>query len=91
MSEPKIGTVLLKRGKQISGIVSRSPYANRSAMTDAERQSALDELALVRIGDDGRPIDGGILDKVPMKIIPLQGKQRKTRSNQGGNRTAHSR
>ena len=91
MSEPKIGAVLLKRSKQISGIVSRSPYANRSAMTDEERQKALDDLALVRFGDDGKPIDGGILDNVPMTIIPLQGKQRKIRSNQGGNRTAHSR
>nr|CAD6606017.1 hypothetical protein RNT25_01765 [arsenite-oxidising bacterium NT-25] len=91
MSEPKIAAVLLKRPKQISGIVTRSPFANRSAMTDGQRQAALDELASVRFGEDGKPIDGGILDKVPMKIIPLQGKQRKARSSNGGNRTGHSR
>lgn len=79
MSEPKIGAVTLKRSKQIAGIVGRSPYKNRSAMTDQERQRHLDELISVRF-DDGKPIDGGILDRVPMKIIPLRGKQRKTRS-----------
>lgn len=80
MSEKKIGLVAMKGGKQVSGIVSRSPYANRSAMTDQERQKALDELVSVRIGEDGKKIDGGILDKVPMKIIPLQGRQLKRRS-----------
>lgn len=80
MSEPKIAAVTLKRPKQIAGIVGRSPYKNRSAMTDAERQKHLDELASIRIGDDGRPIDGGILDRVPLKIIGLRGKQLKRRS-----------
>ncbi|NTD85457.1 hypothetical protein [Agrobacterium tumefaciens] len=77
MSEPKIAAATLKRPKQVAGIVGRSPYANRSAMTDAERQKALDELASVRIGDDGKAIDGGVLDKIPMKIIPLRGQQKK--------------
>lgn len=80
MSEPKIGLVAGKGAKQVSGIVSRSPYANRSAMSDEARQAALDELALIRMGDDGTPIDGGLLDRVPMKIIPLQGRQVKRRS-----------
>lgn len=77
MSEPKIAAATFKRPKQVSGIVGRSPYSNRSAMTDAERQKALDELASVRIGDDGKAIDGGALDKIPMKIIPLRGQQKK--------------
>ena len=77
MSEGGIGAVVLKGKKQISGIVGRSPYTNRSSMTDAERQAKLDELAEVRIGDDGKKIDGGILDRVPLKIIPLQGRQKK--------------
>lgn len=80
LSERKIAAVLLKRPKQIAGIVNRSDYANRSGMTDAERQAALDELAAVRHGDDGKAIDGGILDRVPMKIIPLRGVQRKKRA-----------
>lgn len=80
MSEPKIAAVTLKRPKQVAGIVGRSPYKNRSAMSDAERQKALDELASIRTGDDGKPIDGGVLDRVPMKIIPLRGKQLKRRS-----------
>lgn len=80
LSETKIAAATLKRPKQIAGIVGRSPYKNRSAMSDAERQKHLDELASIRIGDDGRPIDGGILDRVPLKIIALRGKQRKTRS-----------
>jgi hypothetical protein len=75
MSERGISEATGKRKKQISGIVNRSPYPNRSAMTDKERQAALDELLLVRIGEDGKPIDGGILDRVPHKIIPLRGKQ----------------
>jgi hypothetical protein len=77
MSEKKIGLVASKGGKQVAGIVSRSPYANRSAMSDDQRQKALDELASVRIGEDGKKMDGGILDRIPMKIIPLQGRQLK--------------
>lgn len=75
VSEAGIADVTGKRKKQIAGIVNRSPFPNRSAMTDQERQAALQELLLVRIGEDGKPIDGGILDRVPHKIIPLRGKQ----------------
>lgn len=80
MSEPKIAAATLKRPKQIAGIVGRSPYKNRSAMTEAERQKHLDELASIRFGEDGKSIDGGILNRVPLKIIPLRGKQLKRRS-----------
>lgn len=75
MSEVSIAEVTGKRRKQIAGIVNRSPYPNRSSMTVAERQAALDELLLIRIGDDGKPIDGGVLDRVPHKIIALRGSQ----------------
>lgn len=79
MSERGIAAALLKRRKQIAGIVGRSPYANRSAMSDEERKQKLDELVAVRFGDDGEPIDGGLLDRVPLKIIPLRAAQRKRR------------
>lgn len=77
LSEASIGAVVGKRRKQIAGIVSRSPYANRSAMTKDERQKALNDLLMVRHGDDGQPIDGGVLDRVPHKVIELRGRQRK--------------
>lgn len=77
MSETSIGAVLMKRRKQIAGLITRSPYANRSIMTDEERQAALDDLLLIRIGEDGRPVDRGALDGIPMKIIPLRETQRK--------------
>lgn len=80
MSEASIAKVALKRPKQVAGIVTRSPYRNRSGMTDAERREKLTELLAARIGDDGQPIDGGILDRVPLRIIPLRGKQRKGRA-----------
>ena len=79
MSEASIASVVLKRRKQIAGIVTRSPYANRSAMSKEGRQAALDELLAVRMGEDGKPIDGGILDRVPHSVIDLQGRQRKRR------------
>lgn len=81
MAEASIAAVVMKRRKQIAGIVGRSPYANRSAMTKEQRQAALDELIAVRFGDDGKPVDGGILDRIPIKVIDLRGKQQKTRSN----------
>lgn len=77
LSEAAIGSVVGKRRKQIAGIVSRSPYANRSAMTPDDRQKALNELLQVRHGDDGQPIDGGVLDRVPHQVIDLRGRQRK--------------
>lgn len=74
-SIPMIAKVLGLRNKQVAGLVTRSPYPNRSALTEEERQKSLDELLAVRIGDDGRPIDGGLLENPPRKIIPLQDRQ----------------
>lgn len=79
MSESSIATVVLKRRKQISGIVSRSQYSNRSAMTLEQRQAALDQLFTVRYDEDGQPIDGGILDRVPREVMALRPKQTKSR------------
>ncbi|WP_310203366.1 hypothetical protein [Ancylobacter sp. 3268] len=81
MSQSSIAAVLLKRRKQVAGIVDRSPYAKRSEMTDAERQAAINELLAVRLGEDGKTVDGGILDRVPMKIIPLRRAQRRKGSS----------
>lgn len=82
MSEVSIATVVMKRPKQIAGIVNRSPYANRSRMTDDERATALSKLLAIRLEGAAGPIDGGILDRVPMKIIPLRAKQRKAPGGQ---------
>ncbi|TBZ99375.1 MULTISPECIES: hypothetical protein [Rhizobium] len=58
-----IGKVLqLKRG-QVGGIIDRSEYAGRSAMSRAQRAALLKDLEEIRF-EDGRPIDGGILDHV---------------------------
>lgn len=76
-SEQRIGMVVGRTRKQISGIVARSPYPNRSAMSDQERQAKLDELIKIRLTSNGRPLDGGVLDQIPHKIIPLRATQRK--------------
>ena len=77
MSESAIGAVVMKRRKQIAGIINRSPYANRSAMTDEERLSAIRDLLSIRVGEDGSTIDGGILDRIPMRLIPLRPNQKR--------------
>lgn len=84
MSETSIAMVLQKRRKQVAGIIGRSPYANRSGMSDGDRQAQLDALAEVRVGPDGKPVDGGLLDRVPMKIIPLRSGQRKSKGRKDG-------
>ncbi len=73
-SERAIALVLGFRRKQISGIIGRSEYKNRAAMTDQERRKLLAELEEVRFLD-GVPIDNGRLDKIRWEIIPLGGSQ----------------
>lgn len=80
LSEAVIGRAVARSRKQISGIISRSPYPNRSAMTDEERQRALELLLKIRIGDDGKPIDSGLLDHIPRKVMDLRKSQKKTRA-----------
>lgn len=75
LSEATIGRAVARSRKQISGIISRSPYPNRSAMTKQERQDALDRLLRIRIGDDGKPLDSGLLDHIPRKVLDLRGGQ----------------
>ena len=73
-SERSIAIVLGFRRKQISGIIGRSEYKNRAAMTDQERRKLLAELEEVRFLD-GIPIDGGRLNKIRWEILPLGGSQ----------------
>lgn len=81
-SESKIGSVVGKSRKQISGIIARSPYSNRSALSMEERQKALEELVQMRFSSDGTPLDGGLLDRIPHKVIPLTLRQiKKGRTN----------
>lgn len=77
LSEQSIALAVMKRPKQVAGIVARSPYCNRSAMTDEKRKVELDQLLSIRHGDDGRKIDRGFLDRVKLEIIPLRASQRK--------------
>ena len=58
--------------KQVAGIIARSHWPNRSAMTDAERQEALDDLHQIRLDKNGAPIDQGVLNKFVWKIEPLE-------------------
>ena len=69
-SAGNIAAQLGMRRSQILGIAHRSPFKNRSNMTDAERQHHLDEMREIRF-DDGVPIDGGALDRFNWRIIPL--------------------
>lgn len=62
------------RRKQVAGIIARSPYANRSAMTDAERQTHLDVLRENRFDGDGM-IDGGVLRPSQFTILALEREQ----------------
>lgn len=57
------------RERQVAGLIWRSPYRNRSAMTDQERQSLLDQLEPLRL--DRR------LKDIAFKIEPLDRKQQR--------------
>lgn len=56
--------------KQLAGIVTRCPWKNRSAMTDQQRQVALNELRAIRMVD-GEKLDKGGLDGIDWKVLPL--------------------
>ncbi len=72
-SEATIAKVLSLRRNQVTGIIARSEYAMRSAMSDQERSEKLKELQEVRF-DEGKPLDEGLLDEVTFKILPLTNK-----------------
>ncbi|PZU18955.1 MAG: hypothetical protein DI589_23010 [Shinella sp.] len=63
-----IAKVLCLRKKQVGGIIDKSEYANRAALTIARRTELLKELEDVRF-DDGKPLDGGLLDRVEFKVM----------------------
>ena len=73
-SERSISFVMGFRLKQIAGIIGKSDYSNRSAMTDQERRNLLQELRDVRF-EDGVPLDGGKLDRIAWDLLPLGKRQ----------------
>jgi len=76
-TERSIGMWCHLRSKQVSGIVARSEYADRSGMADTDRQARLDELKAIRMNESNRPTDGGALDKFVWEIQPLARDQRR--------------
>lgn len=60
------------RPKQIAGVIARSQWPNRSAMTDVARQEALDQLKQIRLDKYGQPLDGGRLNRFVYTIEPLE-------------------
>jgi len=63
-----IAKVLAIKRSQAAGIINRSEYAGRTKMSRARRTALLRELEEVRF-EEGRPIDGGLLDRVPFKTV----------------------
>lgn len=75
-SQRAIAASMRLRTKQVSGILENSPgYACRADMSDARRTELLAELIAIRVGEDGTKIDGGMLDRVSLKLRPLDGRQ----------------
>jgi hypothetical protein len=67
------------RKKQVAGLIAKSPYANRTAMSDEERQQFLSGLEEIRFAD-GPAIDGGRLRPAHFRIFPLEREQRRVRT-----------
>lgn len=61
LSESEVGIIAGLRRKQVAGIIGKSDYRNRSAMTVGERLDKLRELKAVRYDDSGCAIDSGML------------------------------
>jgi len=78
------------RLKQVAGIIDRTEYNNRSAMTLQERQEALDLYREARFGPDGRAADEGALDKIDWVALPLEQDQERRRGT-GLRSRSHSR
>jgi hypothetical protein len=70
LSTSSIAKLLLIPRTSISSIIARSEYADRSSMTDRQRQAFVDELRAIRF-EDGRPLDAGRLDGIAWTIQPL--------------------
>lgn len=63
--------------KQVAGLVARSDYSNRSAMSYEDRQQRYQDLIQARFDDGGGSIDGGVLKSLPDRVLPLKGKQKR--------------
>lgn len=75
-SQRAIAASIGLRTKQVAGIVSGSKeYCDRAAMSDEQRAAFLAELLAIRVGDDGAKLDRGMLDRVPLRLRPLGGRQ----------------
>jgi hypothetical protein len=75
LGSSSIAKLLLIPRSSVASIVARSEYADRSSMTDRQRQSLLDELRSIRL-EDGRPLDGGRLDGINWKIQPISDRRK---------------
>ncbi|CDN92519.1 hypothetical protein [Agrobacterium tumefaciens] len=62
-----IGRLLLMKRSQVGGVITRNGYAGRSSMTIAKRNELLQELEEIRM-EEGQPLDGGLLDRIPFKV-----------------------
>lgn len=47
---------------RVISIISRSPWRKRADLSVSERQRLIDEYRAVRLDEEGRPLDGGLLD-----------------------------
>lgn len=70
LGSSSIAKLMLIPRSSVASIIARSEYADRSTMTDRQRQTLLDELREIRF-EDGRPLDGGRLDAITWQIQPL--------------------
>jgi uncharacterized protein YjcR len=76
-SMPMIAHWLNMRPKQVAGLIARSPWPNRSVMTDKERQAALDELKAIRENKAGATLDQGVLNRFVWTVEPLERAQQR--------------
>lgn len=82
--ESSIALFLGLRRKQVAGVIADSEYAGRASMTDSTRAAKLQELVAIRFLAGPKPLDGGLLDKVPFEIKPLAARQRRAAGRRRG-------
>lgn len=75
-TETTVAALAGLRRKQVSGIIGRSPFKNRSALSTQERQSQLNKLKEIRV-KDGKTRCPGVLDRFVWTIEPLAKDQKK--------------
>lgn len=74
-SQRSIARALGLRPKQVSGIIENAGFLGRASMSDGERAKQLADLEQIRFGEDGTPLDGGALNRIPFKIRALDARQ----------------